>query len=99
MKPFTSKHCMQYLTKSSPFNQGKELAEKYYKPKSEPVLREPNLVENVGLSKQVKSLTEGYKKIHPKPVREQIDEITTERVGLLEREPVHNLPVIKKYNK
>ena len=22
MKPFTSKHCMQYLTKESPFNQG-----------------------------------------------------------------------------
>lgn len=28
MKPFTSKHCMQYLTKESPFNQSEELAEK-----------------------------------------------------------------------
>jgi len=32
MKPFTSKHCMQYLTKESPFNQSEKLAEKY-KPK------------------------------------------------------------------
>jgi|11BtaG_2_1085332.scaffolds.fasta_scaffold204951_1 hypothetical protein len=24
MKPFTSKHCEQYLTKSSPFNQNKK---------------------------------------------------------------------------
>ena len=33
MKPFTSKHCIQYLTKSSPFNQREELkslAEKEY---------------------------------------------------------------------
>ena len=36
MKPFTSKHCAQYLTKSSPFNQEepkkikKIKAEKYY---------------------------------------------------------------------
>ena len=33
MKPFTSKHCTQYLTKSSPFNQREELkslAEKEY---------------------------------------------------------------------
>ncbi len=33
MKPFTSKHCTQYLTKSSPFNQReklKSLAEKEY---------------------------------------------------------------------
>jgi len=33
MKPFTSKHCAQYLTKSSPFNQReklKSLAEKEY---------------------------------------------------------------------
>jgi L-serine deaminase len=28
MKPFTSKHCEQYLTKSSPFRQEEELAEK-----------------------------------------------------------------------
>lgn len=28
MKPFTSKHCMQYLTKSSPFNQKEELTDK-----------------------------------------------------------------------
>ena len=28
MKPFTSKHCAQYLTKSSPLNQEEELAEK-----------------------------------------------------------------------
>ena len=28
MKPFTSKHCTQYLTKSSPFNQLRELSEK-----------------------------------------------------------------------
>jgi hypothetical protein len=25
MKPFTSKHCAQYLKKSSPFNQGKKV--------------------------------------------------------------------------
>jgi|TARA_R110000751_G_scaffold123719_1_gene224748 hypothetical protein len=28
MKPFTSKHCAQYLTKSSPFRQEEDLAEK-----------------------------------------------------------------------
>ena len=29
MKPFTSKHCAQYLTKESPLNQTKDLASKY----------------------------------------------------------------------
>jgi hypothetical protein len=28
MKPFTSKHCTQYLTKSSPFNKKEELTDK-----------------------------------------------------------------------
>jgi len=29
MKPFTSKHCIQYLTKESPLNQEKELINLY----------------------------------------------------------------------
>ena len=37
---------------------------------------------------QGKSLIEGYKKINPKPVREQIDEITTEHAGLLKPVPM-----------
>jgi hypothetical protein len=46
MKPFTSKHCAQYLSKSSPCNQGEKIHTK-------PVKKETNLTENFGLLKPV----------------------------------------------
>ena len=88
MKPFTSKHCEQYLSKSSPFNQGKELAEKY-KPKGKPVLKEPNLIEHVGLLKPVdiQKISRKIPDLPPSPKREYIE--------IKQREKVKPVSVLK----
>ena len=60
MKPFTSKHCMQYLTKESPFNKKEELAEKKMsKKKYDRKMERATKLDEKSLEKDEKKLNSG----------------------------------------
>jgi len=87
MKPFTSKHCTQYLTKSSPLNQGyitKAMRDKTPEEQRASVRRMIEKREKAGHKPDSTVIKKASKKLANKEIFKkgsELDEATLKRIG------------------